>query len=91
MPTDARTAPNRRQRANPPSGGVSLLTRDYLGRMPNPPEPEIVEAAADIGIDAQALRDQLDSADLTPARPDQQDDLPKLQAKLAELDELERQ
>jgi hypothetical protein len=35
-----------------------------------------------MGVDPQALRDQLDSADLTPPTPDQTDDLPKLRARL---------
>jgi hypothetical protein len=86
MPLDACTALPRPGRANLAHGGVSLLTRRYRGRVPNPPEPEIIQAAAEIGIDPQALRDQLDTADLTPARPDQQDDLPKLLARLEELD-----
>ena len=59
-------------------------TSRYGRRMPNQPEPEIVEAALDIGVDPQDLRDLLDSADLTPPTAEQTDDLPKLQARMAQ-------
>lgn len=50
------------------------------------PEPEIVEAARQMGVDPAALRRQLDAADLTPPTAAQTDDLPKLLARLAEPD-----
>ena len=67
--------------------GVSLMRQPYRDPVPNPPEPEIIQAAADIGIDPQALRDQLDRANLNPPRPAQTDDLPKLLADLADLEQ----
>ena len=46
--------------------------------------PDIAAAAREMGVDPGELQALLDSADLTPPRPDQTDDLPKLLARLDE-------
>ncbi len=55
-----------------------------MNALSDAPEPEIVAAAREMGVDPVSLRAQLDAADFTPPSPDQTDDLPKLLARLDE-------
>lgn len=85
MPLDACTLTPHTGRANLPTRAHDHRGRGYLGPMPNQPEPEIIDAAGEIDIDPQALRDFLDAGRHRHADAAAPDDGPGITAELNRL------